>query len=73
MEANPRQDEVAEESGDRCDQCGRALPDGPWFARLYRGGRTVKFCRPRCLEEFLRPATGEDEFEYRYAPMPVSG
>jgi len=73
MQAKPREGEAAEEIANRCDQCGRALPGGPWFARLHRGGRTVKFCRPRCLEAFLRPAAQEDEFEYRYAPMPAAG
>jgi len=46
---------VAEVEG-RCAHCGRELAGGLWFARIQRGGRTVEFCRPRCLEAFLNAA-----------------
>ena len=59
--------EEAEAEG-RCDFCGRTLLGGLWFARIQRGGRTVEFCRPRCLEAFLNAAARDDgAFANRYA------
>lgn len=44
---------ITEEKVARCFFCGKEIPDNHWFARLPQGGRTVTFCRPRCLEKFL--------------------
>lgn len=37
-----------------CFFCGKPIGEGRWFARLKHGSRRIIFCRPRCLELFLR-------------------
>jgi hypothetical protein len=36
-----------------CSYCRQKPPGGHWFARLWRGGRCLAFCCPRCVEKFL--------------------
>jgi len=61
-----------EEEEGQCWNCGRTLPSGLWFARIQRHGRTVEFCRPRCLEAFLNTPAGEDGgFKNRDATSPL--
>ncbi len=64
-------DSVANEIEARCCHCGRLLPGGLWFARIQRHGRTLEFCRPRCLEQFLEAA--ETEVEWGEHSYPEAG
>ena len=53
-----------------CTYCQRAFPEGKWFARLWRNGRPLEFCRPRCVELFLDPRSQDDEgVEDQYVPI----
>jgi hypothetical protein len=53
----------------RCHYCGRTLPGGLWFARIQRHGRTLEFCRPRCVELFYSTAAASTaDFENHYRP-----
>jgi len=59
---------AAGEAEARCRSCGRMLPDGLWFARIQRNGRTLEFCRPRCVESFLSAEDANAEAdENRYS------
>jgi len=52
MNANAPQDLA--EAATCCFFCGKKIADGQWFARLPHGERRVIFCRPQCVEAFLR-------------------
>ena len=65
---NGRESTADDEVADRCSYCGRILPGGLWFARIQRGGRTLEFCRPWCVEAFLNATARENGvFENHYA------
>ena len=65
-----RQHLFSEEILSYCTSCQRAFPEGKWFARLWRYGRPLEFCRPRCVELFLGTGTADNEgFEDRYVPI----
>lgn len=56
-----RQHPTGEEFLSYCSQCQRAFPKGRWFARFWRSGRWLEFCRPRCVELFLGSASSNGE------------
>jgi hypothetical protein len=50
---------TTDDAAPRCRFCGRVIPDGFWFARLWRNGGRLEFCRPRCVELFLEASDRE--------------
>lgn len=65
-----RQHLTDEEFLSYCTYCQRAFPEGKWFARFWRYGRPLEFCRPSCAEMFLGTVGGNNEqIEDRYVPI----
>ena len=52
---NTNETPVTGEEPTTCFVCGKGIGDGHWFARIKQGARRLIFCRPGCVEKFLKP------------------